>query len=133
MKNIVEFYSQNGEDFLLWGLFKGRTDGFYIEIGAFDGIHFSNSYFFEKHGWQGICVEAHPRYFPLCKNNRPEAVCLNNACVGNNSGSTVTFNAEELGLFSGVIAEPLDVISKRYERRNTSFSGYTTVEISASP
>lgn len=131
MKNNVEFYSQNGEDFLLWELFKGKTNGFYIEIGAFDGIHFSNSYFFEKHGWKGVCVEAHPKYYPLCKDNRPEAVCLNNACVGNNSGSTVTFNAEELGLFSGVIAEPLDVISKRYERRNTSFSGYVTVEINA--
>jgi FkbM family methyltransferase len=131
MENEFEFYSQNGEDFLLWQLFKNKTHGFYIDIGAFDGIHFSNSCFFEKQGWSGVCVEAHPTYFPLCQNNRPAAVCLPNACIGNNSGMTVTFNAEKWGLCSENTAEPLDVISKRYERRNTSFSGYTTVEINA--
>jgi len=62
MKDAVEFYSQNGEDFLLWSLFKGRKSGFYIDIGAFDGIHLSNSYYFEKNGWDGVCVEAHPEY-----------------------------------------------------------------------
>jgi len=97
MKENEEFYSQNGEDFLLWGLFKCKKDGFYIEIGAFDGIHFSNSYFFEKRGWKGVCVEAHPKYYSLCKNNRVGAVCLHNACVEDSASSTVTFNAEELG------------------------------------
>lgn len=96
----VEFYSRNGEDFLLWKLFKNKTDGFYIEIGAFDGIHFSNSYFFEKQGWRGICTEAHPKYFSLCKNNRPDAVCLHNACVGKDMGPVVALNAEEPRILS---------------------------------
>jgi hypothetical protein len=30
---------------LLGQLLKNKTHGFYIEIGAFDGIYFSNSYF----------------------------------------------------------------------------------------
>jgi FkbM family methyltransferase len=131
MKNNIEFYSQNGEDFLLWSLFKGKNQGFYIEIGAFDGIHFSNSYFFEKHGWKGVCVEAHPKYFSLCKNNRPDAICLQNACVGKHSGSTVTFHAKELDLFSDINTVPLEAINKNYVRRDAPLAGHTKFEVGA--
>jgi hypothetical protein len=76
------FYSQNGEDYLLSQFFNLKNDGFFIDIGAFDGIHLSNSYTFEKKGWRGICVEANPKYFEICKENRPKSICLNLACVG---------------------------------------------------
>lgn len=63
----IKYYSQNGEDFLMWKLFDYIDTGFYIEVGAFDGIHFSNTYSFEKLGWKGICIEPHPKFFPYCK------------------------------------------------------------------
>lgn len=34
-----------------------------MDIGAHDGIRFSNSYAFSVLGWKGICVEAHPDYY----------------------------------------------------------------------
>ena len=40
----VEACSQWGEDVLLWDLFGGKTDGFFIEAGAFDGYTFSVTY-----------------------------------------------------------------------------------------
>lgn len=38
-----------------------KDKGFYIEAGAFDGEHMSNSLYFElKKGWNGILVEPNP-------------------------------------------------------------------------
>src|SRR5262249_18430850 len=34
-RRVIEFRSQFGEDVLLWHLFSGKTDGFYIECGAY--------------------------------------------------------------------------------------------------
>ncbi len=129
MNTDEEFYSQNGEDFLLWNLFNQRPNGFYIDIGAFDGIYLSNSCFFDRQGWDGVCVEAHPRYFELCHTNRPRAHCLHRACTGSTSQETVIFHAEELGLFSGILTEPEKAVESRYARRNMKFSGYQTTEV----
>lgn len=57
--HIMEYYSQFGQDkFLDQKIFKGKNSGFFLEIGADDGVRYSNTYFFEKfRGWQGICIE----------------------------------------------------------------------------
>ena len=53
-----------------------------VEIGANDGVHMANSYFFEQHlGWRSLCVEANPITFSRLVRNRPR--CINvNALVG---------------------------------------------------
>jgi|GEM_PF-359374 len=71
------FYSEHGEDFLLWQLLGDMADGFYIDIGANDGIYHNNSFYFEEHGWKGICLESDTGSYSLCKNNRPNALCIN--------------------------------------------------------
>jgi FkbM family methyltransferase len=46
-------------------------DGFYVELGAADGIGFSNTLYFELHkGWRGILVEPSPNNFLQCLANR---------------------------------------------------------------
>jgi hypothetical protein len=40
----VEFRSQFGEDALAWELFDGKTEGFFIEVGAFDGYNYAVTY-----------------------------------------------------------------------------------------
>ena len=37
-----------------------KRDGFYIDIGAYDPVLFSNTYFFYLNGWNGINIEARP-------------------------------------------------------------------------
>ena len=45
-------------------------EGFYIEIGAHDGIKNSNTFFYEKYkNWSGILIEPSD-YFELLKKNR---------------------------------------------------------------
>jgi FkbM family methyltransferase len=57
--------------------FPGKTDGFYIEAGANDGLFLSTCKVFEDLGWGGINIEPNKRLFAeLCKN-RPTAINLN--------------------------------------------------------
>ncbi len=55
----MKFYSQAGQDqFLFEHFFRGKRNGVFVEVGAFDGEQFSNTLFFERvMGWKGLCVE----------------------------------------------------------------------------
>lgn len=125
------YFSQNGEDYLLWQAFENKAQGFYVDIGAFDGIHLSNSYSFELAGWRGICVEPHPRYYPLCRRNRRNTLCLNCACVGDKDTLEVEFLCEELGLLSGIDPDSRMVIEDRYKARGMPFQGFEKVRVPA--
>ena len=113
---IYRYYSQYGEDHLIWRFFNFKSNGFFFDIGAFDGRHISNSYSFARQGWKGICVEAHPYYYTLCKENRPESHCAQCACVSNPAVSEISFKTDKLGLFSGLKAEVNDNIKTHYAR-----------------
>ena len=67
-----DYFSEAGQDMLVKdNFFKNQKSGFFIEIGAFDGIEGSNCYHFEKFmNWQGIAVEASPLQFEKLKKNR---------------------------------------------------------------
>lgn len=96
------FYSQNGEDYYLWSVLGRPLAGFFVEVGAFDGVYLSNTYALEQMGWKGVCVEPHPRFFPICQQNRPNSDCVHAACVGSANVSEVELVAEHLGIYSGV-------------------------------
>jgi FkbM family methyltransferase len=69
---MTEYYSQWKQDYYMNEvIFKNKSNGFFVDIGAHDGISFSNSYYFEKNlGWKGICIEPHPVVFEKLKQNR---------------------------------------------------------------
>lgn len=60
MTNVGRFYAQFGEDQALDALFGGKTEGLCVEVGANDGLHGSNTLFFEKLGWDCILIEPNP-------------------------------------------------------------------------
>jgi FkbM family methyltransferase len=64
------FYSQAQQDKWVCDFFNYKPDGYFIEVGAFDGIGDSNTYFLEKSlNWKGISIEANEEVFnSLCKN-----------------------------------------------------------------
>lgn len=96
---IRRLYSQAGQD--LWvarDVSNFKKGGFFVDIGAFDGINLSNTYWLEKHlGWRGVCVEADPKTFALLRENR-SCECVN-ACVGT-PGHQVSF-ISGMGPYSG--------------------------------
>jgi hypothetical protein len=73
------YYSQCQEDiFLNENIFKNKTNGVYIELGALDGVLYSNTKFFEDTlNWTGILIEPHPDKFVLLQKNRPNNFLFN--------------------------------------------------------
>jgi FkbM family methyltransferase len=75
------FYSQCGEDeFLNNNYFKNKREGTYIELGAMDGVLYSNTKYFEDNlAWNGVLIEPHPyNYFLLQKNRSNNNFLFNN-------------------------------------------------------
>jgi len=65
-------HSQCGEDkFLNDNYFHNKKNGKYIELGALDGVLYSNTKFFEDSlKWSGVLIEPHPNAFKSLQNNR---------------------------------------------------------------
>lgn len=58
------YFSQVGQDKAIDELLGEKEGGFFIEVGAYDGLTMSNSLFFEKsRGWTGLLIEANPRAY----------------------------------------------------------------------
>lgn len=71
----MKYYSQAGEDKYIYEELVSKVapiSTHYLEIGALDGVKYSNTKFFEEHlGWSGILVEPNPVSFEKLKANRP--------------------------------------------------------------
>jgi FkbM family methyltransferase len=98
-KSTYRFFGQNGEDYLLWHFFDFKRSGFFLDIGAHDGVALSNTKSFEEQGWSGICVEPIPEMFAACQTVRRRVV--NAACVSGPQ-KTVDLRVDRSGLFAGV-------------------------------
>ncbi len=79
----MEFYGQHQEDRLAYRYLKrlpqDRLHKTFVDIGAYDGRHLSNTYLFEQLGWTGVCVEPDAEAFSQLKENR-KCVCIHSAC-----------------------------------------------------
>ena len=69
-------------DIKLDEIFDSKKNGFFIELGANNGLTQSNTAFFEKYrNWSGILIEPSKTAFNECIKNRPKSMCYNYACV----------------------------------------------------
>ena len=77
------FYSQFEEDRMLLQRYPEWLDmrnGTYLEMGALDGYHLSNTHFFyESLGWRGVLVEPQPSCVSQILLHRPQDVAFANA------------------------------------------------------
>lgn len=92
--------SQLGQDIDVLNFYNLKKNGYFIEIGANDGIELSNTYILEKnYGWKGICIEPLPDKFKELQKNRPGSICIDKAVY-----HTSNLNLEFLvcGLYSGI-------------------------------
>ena len=65
--------------------------GRFLEMGALDGVEFSNTLNFERClGWKGLLVEAHPDNARQAKKNRPNAAVVHSAACRQKHGGTLT-------------------------------------------
>lgn len=70
-------YSDDNQDIYVYtNFFSNLKNGFYVDLGAYDGITSSKTKMFEDLGWDGICVEPNPVVYQKLKQNR-KCKCLN--------------------------------------------------------
>ncbi len=55
------FFSQYGEDALLFLTMKPSNHGFYVDVGAYHPIDGSNTYKLYLRGWRGLTIEPNPK------------------------------------------------------------------------
>lgn len=105
----MDYKSHIGQDRWAAEVFGLRRDGYFVELGALDGVGHNNTYALEKDlGWTGIAVEANPTYYPeVCRNRSCIAI---NAAVWPESRVTVEM-VDAHGLSSVVQYKDGDVMS----------------------
>jgi FkbM family methyltransferase len=81
----MKYYSQLGQDKWVHEIYGDLRGGYFVEVGAYNGVKISNTYFLEKElEWNGICVEPLPGIFEELEANRT-CIC-ENVCVASHSG-----------------------------------------------
>ena len=110
-------YAQNFEDVLLARVFKGRNDGFYVDVGAADPVNLSVTKWFYDLGWRGINIEPNRQLFERLAHDRPRD--LNIECgVGALAGEAEFFEFE-VGELSTFDRGALDRLPSATPRRRT--------------
>ena len=122
-----KYASQSGQDKIINNFFfKNKKKGYFIEIGAYDGIIGSNCYYFEKYlGWSGIAIEPSPFQFEKLKKNR-KCKLINKAISHEIKEVEFLEVIEGLTQMSGIndesFKENLDIISNNKISKTKSYN-----------
>ena len=82
-KKYTRFHSQFGEDRYIFEHLNLPERGVFVDVGAGHPVHLSNTYFFERNGWTGVCIDADPKQYELLKKERANVEW---AAVSSNEG-----------------------------------------------
>ena len=98
-------YSQWGEDLIIKDFFKDKKKGFYIDIGSFHPIMYSNTCWLFNNGWNGINIDLNQTSIDLFNIIRSSDY---NFCAG------ISNNIEEKDLFIDHDFSPINTIQKSF-------------------
>lgn len=127
------FYSQyNQDEYIYNNFFKNKKDkGFFLEIGADDGIRFSNCKFFEETlNWDGIAIEAREQAYNKLINNR-KCNCIH-AVLSDIEENTTFLDIKGYGLgLSGLIDkyDKRHVVRINNDIKNTNNEGHDIINV----
>lgn len=78
-------FAKSGEDLQLKKLINNNEPGVYLDIGCWDPIKASNSYYFSVRKWKGICIDPNPELKQLYKKFRPNDIFINKGISSNSN------------------------------------------------
>ena len=124
MEQIENQHSQLGQDLWILESTNFKNNGYFIDIGAYDGIFHSNTYLLEKYGWTGICVEPSSKFNELLINRKCQ-VC--NLIAYSESNLEIDFYETQNNLeLSGI---PYFFKNDGHENSRTSYITYKKTTI----
>jgi FkbM family methyltransferase len=109
------YQAQHGEDRWLESHFADVKAGFFVEVGAYDGVVLSNTYLLESLGWTGILVEPDVHKARKCRENRPACRVFECAAVATSDIEEVTFHAVDGGEVYSTAGELTEDQAKRLQ------------------
>lgn len=97
---------QYGQDWWLLSVLRGCRNGYFVELGAMDGLHNSNTILLEEsYGWTGLCIEPHPESFGQLVRNR--SCACSPACVDGEQHEVSFHQHSDRGM-SGIVDADTD-------------------------
>lgn len=128
-------YSQNAEEQHILEYFKDTPKGTFLDLGANDGITFSNTRALALRNWSGVLVEPSPKAFERLKtlynghkgfylyqyaisghNGKAILQESGNLCNATDVGLVSTFHAQEVDRFKRTVKyEPIEVKTFRWK------------------
>ncbi|HEY3527400.1 MAG TPA: FkbM family methyltransferase [Nitrososphaeraceae archaeon] len=112
-----QYFSQFGEDKWIVDNLRYPLEGIFVDVGASDGIYGNNTYFFEKIGWRGLCIDADPSHHShLQANRRLVETCAVSSVRGEVEFYQHTTDSTLSGIYqNGVDYTPIKVQSRTLE------------------
>jgi FkbM family methyltransferase len=98
----IKFQGWHFQDMVAYLYLQKKNDGFFVDIGANDGIIGSNTFIFEKLGWHGVCVEPLPAVFNHKLKRSRKCDCYNVAISSKSNDSVEFFQAVGANQLSGL-------------------------------
>lgn len=106
-------YSQYGQDsYIKNKFFENVSNGYFVNIGANDGVSIDNTLLFEQVGWSGVCIEPNPEIFKKLIVNR-KCICHNVAL----SDSDGVVNFLSISGYSEMLSGILEFYDSRHMQR----------------
>jgi FkbM family methyltransferase len=110
-----DYHSQILQDKIIDFALMHKKKGAFLDIGAHDGVTFSNTFFFEKtRNWIGICIEPNPDVFNQLIKNR-NCIC-ENCCIAKEE-RTMTYRKVEGHWHSEMLSGILELLSPGHIER----------------
>ena len=107
-------YSQWGEDCYIKEFFKDKKVGFYVDIGSFHPIFYSNTCALYNNGWRGINIDPNQTSIDLFNISRPKDY---NICAA------ISDKVQSRDFFIDHFFSPVNTIEKSfYENADKSVS-----------
>lgn len=121
-------YGELGQDVLALVLYNYKSNGFFVEFGAFNGVDYSNTYLLEKQfNWNGIVAEPGKIFHDNIKKFRN--CIIDTRAVTDSSGGYLAFKEtnQHLGL-SGIIDHVYNSNDMHVDTRKNSDGSVYLVE-----
>lgn len=130
-------FSQWQQDTILEPILAKMEGRFFVESGALDGETDSNTLSLELHkGWTGLLVEPNPKNYPILRSKRRHAWSYNGCLAPNGHEEFLQFDVAlagqeglahlraqdgQIGNFTLVQAQPLEVLLEKLNRSTVDF------------
>jgi len=124
--NKINSPSQLSQDLFALFFSKIKKNGIFVEIGACDGIKFSNTYKLEQYGWGGIICEPSPYWQKKMKNRN---CIINKKAVFNKSGLKLKFEDVEKNPDLSGLSDNFEKDSNSKLRENTKITEVETITL----